>query len=140
MLSKIEREREDIIGLLDDYFNDVGGGGYEPVYSAVWAREISLRHTVARSSDGRARATVPLREHSRSISPPQENPMNIVSLTLEQGDLATLVAALELAAEKYRECARVATDAGQPHMIEAFTKQTEICERLRKMIGNVHGY
>lgn len=61
--------------------------------------------------------------------------MNIVSISLEQDDLATLVAALELAAVEYREIAgRV------PELRAQFIGQAEVCERLRKMIGTVHGY
>lgn len=63
---------------------------------------------------------------------------NLRSITVEDNDLPHLVGALELAAEKYRDFAQA--NVQQERIRDQFVRQAEACERLRKMIGNVHGY
>lgn len=61
-----------------------------------------------------------------------------VMITLERDEMPTLVGALELAAEKYRDFAQTAVET--PRISDQFKRQAEACERLRKMLGHVHGY
>lgn len=62
----------------------------------------------------------------------------IVSVLVEQDDMPHLVGALELAAEKYRDFAQANVENAR--LRDQFEEQARICERLRKTIGNAHGY
>lgn len=62
----------------------------------------------------------------------------LVSIDIDRDDLHHLIAALELAAEKYRDFAQATVET--PPISEQFKAQALICERLRKTIGNAYGY
>jgi hypothetical protein len=63
---------------------------------------------------------------------------NLRYVAVESDDLPHLVGALEIAAQKYRDFAQ--SNVEQVRLRDQFVKQAEVCERLRKNIGNVHGY
>lgn len=66
----------------------------------------------------------------------------LIYIAVEADELPNLVGALELAIEQYRKFAdpKVATSPDNPRLNAAFKAQAESVERLRKRIGERHGY